>query len=99
MMPAVAVTADPWFRNSATQEYQASPKLLAQLNLHRHEINVEPRADARPSPVKKGKVTGGRHVQLQELSLPGACHIMRAAEKVQMQFEYARSGSPSAYSR
>jgi hypothetical protein len=34
-------------------------KLLAQLNLHRHEINVEPRADARPPPVKRRKLDSG----------------------------------------
>jgi hypothetical protein len=28
---------------------------LAQLNFHRHEINVDPRANARPPPVKRDK--------------------------------------------
>ena len=34
-------------------------KLLPQLSLHSHEINVEPRADARPPPVKRRKLSSG----------------------------------------
>jgi hypothetical protein len=44
------------FEIQRLENIKHNQKLLAQLSLYRHEINVEPRADAQPPPVKRCKL-------------------------------------------